>query len=131
MMWIVTLGIKLKARTSLILKYLKFIYCQNSYSKHWVHLLIAGSWIFLKLLHITLPKMPQFPLIFWCGNFVERHSFRIVLVSSPETMRRVCLSTKFLHQKISWNYDILGNEDPKFSWKHHDFGQKRLYRTSE
>ena len=27
---------------------------------------------------LTLRKMPLFYLISWCGNFVERHSFRIV-----------------------------------------------------
>ena len=25
---------------------------------------------------------------------------------SPETMRKLCLSTKFPHQEISWNYGI-------------------------
>ena len=25
---------------------------------------------------ISLRKIPKFQLIFWCGNFVEKHSFR-------------------------------------------------------
>ena len=53
----------------------------------------------------TLSKMLWFHLIFWCGNFVERRSFRIG--DSPETMRKLCLSTKFSHQKIRWNHSIL------------------------
>ena len=34
-------------------------------------------------------------------------SFCIVSSESPETMRRLCLSTKFPHQEIRWNYGIL------------------------
>ena len=49
----------------------------------------------------------QINVISWCGNFVERHSFCIVSGESPETMRKLCLSTKFSHQEIRWNYDIL------------------------
>ena len=43
---------------------------------------------------IALQKIPQFHVISWCGNFVERHSFRIVSCNS------ICLSTKFPHQEI-------------------------------
>ena len=53
-------------------------------------------------------------------DFVERHSFvtifefyifeRQVLCEkhgeSPETMRKLCLSTKFTHEEIRWNYGI-------------------------
>ena len=35
-------------------------------------------------------KIPNFPLISWCGNFVETHSYRRVSDESPE---------------IRWNYD--------------------------
>ena len=28
---------------------------------------------------------------------------------SPKTMRKLCLSTKFLHQEIRWNYGILSS----------------------
>ena len=48
----------------------------------------------------ALCKLPQFRLISWYGNFVERHSFRIVSGDSPETMRKLCLSTKFPHHEI-------------------------------
>ena len=34
----------------------------------------------------TLHKIPSFHLTSWCGNFVERHSFRIVSGDSPETV---------------------------------------------
>ena len=37
---------------------------------------------------------------FRCGNFVERYSFCRVSGDSPETMRKLCLSTKFSHQEI-------------------------------
>ena len=42
----------------------------------------------------------------WCGNFAERHSFCIVSGDSPETIRKMCLSAKFPHQEIRWNYGI-------------------------
>ena len=44
----------------------------------------------------TLRKISSFHLNCWCGNFVERHSFRIV----SETMEKLCLSEKFPHQEI-------------------------------
>ena len=37
----------------------------------------------------------------WCGNFVERHSFRIVSGKSPETKRKLCLSKNTTHQEIT------------------------------
>ena len=33
-------------------------------------------------------------------------SFRIASGESPETMRKLCLSKKFPHQEIRWNYGI-------------------------
>lgn len=44
------------------------------------------------MLHRLLHKVLQLYLISWGGNFVERHSFHIVLSDSPETMRKLCLS---------------------------------------
>ena len=43
-------------------------------------------------------------LISWCRNLAERHNLRIVLGDSPETMRKVSVSSKFQHQEIRWNY---------------------------
>ena len=40
----------------------------------------------------------------------KRHSFHIVLGDSPKTVPRPCLSTKFPHQEIKWNYRILRSE---------------------
>ena len=57
----------------------------------------------------TLRKIPQFQLISWCGNFAERHSFHIVSGDSLKTMRKLCLSAKFSHQKIRLNYGIFRN----------------------
>ena len=38
---------------------------------------------------------------------MERHSFRIVSGDSPKTLQKLCLSIKFIHQEIRWNYGIL------------------------
>ena len=62
-----------------------------------------------------LRKMPWFHLIFWYGHFVERHSFRIVWGESPETMRKICLSTKFPHQ-IRWNYGVFRSDHFRISF---------------
>ena len=44
----------------------------------------------------TLHKIPQFHLISWCGNFIERNSFR----KSPKFMPKFCLSTNFHTRKL-------------------------------
>ena len=49
----------------------------------------------------SLPKILQFHLISCCGNFMERHSFCIVSGNSPESMWKLCFSTKFSRQEIS------------------------------
>ena len=41
----------------------------------------------------------NFLVLRFCGKAQFPHSF-------PETMRKLCLSTKFPHQKIRWNYGI-------------------------
>ena len=43
-------------------------------------------------------------------SFLETHSFRIVLSKLPKTFRKLCISTKFPHQEISWNYCISFSE---------------------
>ena len=48
----------------------------------------------------------QFHLISWCGNFMENHSFRIVSVDSHKTIQKLCFSTRFPYQEITWNYSI-------------------------
>ena len=48
----------------------------------------------------TLCKISKFHLISWCGNFEERHSFRIVSDESSETMRKLRLSSKFHARKL-------------------------------
>ena len=53
-----------------------------------------SSYIFRKqALRDTLQKIPKFHLTFWCVIFVEKHSLRIVSSKSPETMRKLHLST--------------------------------------
>ena len=71
-----------------------------------------GNWTtktaVIKAIHCK--KVPWFYLISWCGNFVEGHSFRIVLGDSPETMRKLCFSTEFPQQEIRWNYGIFHSD---------------------
>ena len=38
---------------------------------------------------------------------MKTHSFRIILGDSPETHRKLCVSTNFLHKEIRCNYGIL------------------------
>ena len=52
------------------------------------------------MLSKALWKIPSFHLISWCGNFVERHSFHIVLGELCETMWKLCLSTNFHTRKL-------------------------------
>ena len=63
---------------------------------------------------IRLRKIPKFYLISWCGNFVERYNFSRILGDSPETLSKLCLSTKFPHQVIRWNFGIL--RSTRFPW---------------
>ena len=49
-------------------------------------------------------KIAKFHLISRSGNFVEKRSFLRV---SPETLWKLCLSAKYLHQEIRWNFGIL------------------------
>ena len=53
-----------------------------------------------KKLQITMRKVPQFHLIPWCGNFVERRSFRIVSGDSPKTMRNCAFPQHFHTRKL-------------------------------
>ena len=58
--------------------------------------------------HISvLSIIPEFYLISWCGNFVERHSFHRISENSRKTLWKLCLSTIFPYQEISWNLSIL------------------------
>ena len=49
---------------------------------------------------------------------------------SPETMQKLCLSTKFPHQAISWNYGILGSDSNGFriSQNVNSFASVQKYR---
>ena len=76
----------------------------NSYPGSFV-LKIKFLWNYHSFLIFTISpfrlwKIPQFHQISWCGNFVERHSFRIVSGESPATMLKLCLTTKCPHQEI-------------------------------
>ena len=41
-----------------------------------------------------------YDVISWCVVFLERHSFRLVSGDLPETIRKLCLSTKFPRQEL-------------------------------
>ena len=82
-----------------------------SFLKPWPRFQLK-SLMFFRLLSkgsifVALRKIPQFHLISWYGNFVERHGFWIVSGHPPETMRKMYLSAKFPHQEIRWNKDTL------------------------
>ena len=58
-----------------------------------------------------LPTLKKNTVISWCGNIVERRSFRIVSGELHKTMGKLCLSKKFPHQEIRWNcssFDSVG-----------------------
>ena len=63
--------------------------------------------IFINFFRLTLCKTPKFHLFSWYGNFAERCSFCIVSGESREILRKLCVSTKFSHQEITWNYGNL------------------------
>ena len=61
----------------------------------------------IHILKLTLPKIQIFPLISWCGKFVETHSLQRVFGNSSETLQKLCVSTKFPHQQIRSDYSTL------------------------
>ena len=65
---------------------------------------------FEKQVH-TLCKIPSFHLISWCRNFVERHSFRIVLGNSL-----ISASLKQLSRDITNNIIVRQNILDVTSW---------------
>ena len=69
---------------------------------HDVHWLIDNQFFSIKLW-----KIRKFRLIPRCGNFVEVHNFCRVCSDFPENLWKLCVSTKFPHEKISWNYGVL------------------------
>ena len=48
--------------------------------------------------------------ISWCGDFLKTNVFQTDFRNSRETMRKLCVSTKFSHQEIKWSFGILGSE---------------------
>ena len=44
--------------------------------------------------------MLKFHLISWCGKFVEINSFCRISSDPPETLRKLCIFTKFSHDEI-------------------------------
>ena len=69
---------------------------------------------------VSLRKLLWFHLISWYGKFVETRNFRRVSKESPETVRKLSISTKFPHQKIRWNFGLLRNVFSRiqYVWRH-------------
>ena len=63
----------------------------------------------LAIANLPLRKISKVHIISSCGNVVESHSLRRVSGNSLETLWTLCLSTKFPHQEIWWNFVILRN----------------------
>ena len=89
------------------------------------NLLSRSNVILISIYFSTIPKSDrkslrqilQLHLIPCSGNFVERHRF----CDFPKTKRKLCLSSKFPHQEIRWNYGILRNESQMtlyYLWGH-------------
>ena len=87
----------------LSLWYLEVFYKKNSFLKQdFLYLLLH---FYEQPINFTAKNTVISPdFLQW--NFAERHIFRIVLDDLPETMRKLCLSAKFPHQEIKWNYRI-------------------------
>ena len=72
----------------------------------YTHGLVVRMEGFLSTSDFSLHKIPKFHLIFWCGSFVETHSFCRLAAESPKPMQKLCVFTKCSHQKIRRNYII-------------------------
>ena len=76
-------------------------YVQNTGPKPKILWLFSKRYYQWKVNCIALPqftlihKIPQFPLISCCGNFMERRSLRRVSGASSETLRELRYSQKF------------------------------------
>ena len=57
-----------------------------------------------------LRNIPFLFLASCCGDFLESHSFCILLGESPKTMQKLCLSTTFPQQQIRWNCAIFHSD---------------------
>ena len=79
----------------------------------------------------SLRQIPKFHLISFCGNFVERHSLRRGLGNLPETLRKLCLSTKFLHQVLVFDAVCITSFDQGHTFVYYDKSRNtvRLHET--
>ena len=77
----------------------------------------------------ALHEIPKFHLISWRVNFVKRHRFCRVLGESQKILRKLCLSAKFPHEEIRWNYGIW--RDAAYRFYSLLTGETGLIRTEE
>ena len=53
------------------------------------------------------------------------YNYEIDCEKLPETMRKLCLSTKFPHQEVTWNYGIFRSDNGQIKiWSHIEFSEK-------
>ena len=73
---------------------------------YWMKQTKTSFWLIILIpLPYSLGKRPKFHLIFGCGNFVEKRSFRRVSGDSSDTLWKLCVSIKFPHQEMkSWYF---------------------------
>ena len=69
---------------------------------------------------MSLSQIPKLHLISFCRNFVERHSLRRVLGNLPETLRKLCLSTKFLNQALVFGAVYITSFDQDHTFVYYD-----------
>ena len=78
----------------------KIIQKRGSFNKNFVNFLSLSLLLIAHLQIQALCKMPEFHLIFWCWNFVERYIFPGVSDELLETLLKLCFFTKSTHQEI-------------------------------
>ena len=69
---------------------------------------------------MSLRQIPKLHLISFCGNFVERHSLLRVLGNLPETLRKLCLSAKFLNQALVFGAVYITSFDQDHTFAYYD-----------
>ena len=81
-------------------------YLDKKFSKNFILTLIVAPALIQYFAGENTAKNIVISPDFLVWKFWERHSFRIVSGESSETMWKLCLSTKFPHHEIKWNYGI-------------------------
>ena len=92
--------------------------CYFSFNLFLQNMFMKNDLLQSKLIMIGIYTMYQtleFYLIRWCGNFVDMYSFHKALGELPKTHWRLCVFTKYLNQKVRWDFGILHSAIQKWS----------------